>query len=404
MSTYRFQKKTLRDIDVDGKRVLLRADFNVPLDEDGTIDSNFRIVKSLPTIEYLVKHKADVVILAHLGRPDGKKVAHLSLKPIAKELEKLLGSEVGFVAECMGDQVKQALKKIVPHRVTVLENVRFHAQEEDNDPDFARAIVESTTPDFVVQDGFGVVHRAHTSTEGISHIVPAVAGLLLETEVSELTKAIKHPARPLVAVLGGAKISDKLPLVEEFLKTADTILIGGAMANNFIKHAGHKIGKSVYEPDQEAEVTRIVKQAKKDQLFIPVDVATAKAVDEDVQRHDCGLDDVKTDDYILDIGFETMRLFHEHLRKAGTVIWNGTLGFAENPQFSQSSAVIADSLSSQYPGLTSIIGGGDTADYVLEWQQKHPGKHFTHISTGGGASLELLSGEKLPGVEALLNR
>jgi phosphoglycerate kinase len=404
MSNYRFPKKTVRDIDVDGKRVLLRTDFNVPLDEDGKIDSNFRIVKSLPTIEYLKKHNADVVILAHLGRPDGKKVAHLSLKPIAKELQKLLGSEVEFVAECIGDQVKQALKKIVPRRVTVLENVRFHAQEEDNDTDFARALVESTMPDFVVQDGFGVVHRAHASTEGISHIVPAVAGLLIETEVSELTKAIKHPARPLVAVLGGAKISDKLPLVEEFLKSADTILIGGAMANNFIKYAGHVIGKSVYEADQEDEVGRIVKKAKKDQLYIPVDVATAKAVDEDQHRHDCGLDDVKADDYILDIGFETMRLFHDHLRKAGTVIWNGTLGYAENPQFSQSSAVIADSLSTQYPGLTSIIGGGDTADYVLEWQQKHPGKQFTHISTGGGASLELLSGEKLPGVEALLNR
>lgn len=402
MSTYHFPKKTIKDIDVEGKRIFLRADFNVPLDEDGKIDSDFRIVKSLPTIEYLAKHKAEVVIAAHLGRPEGKRDPKLSLKPVAARLEKFLKRDVAFVPDCVGDRVKQALKKVAPGKVTLLENVRFHKGEEANDPAFAEALKESSQPDYVVQDGFGVVHRAHASTEGISHLVPAVAGFLLETEVSELTKAIKHPQRPLVAVLGGAKISDKLPLVERFINEADTILIGGAMANNFLRHEGYKIGKSVYEADQEAEVKRIIKLAKKDQLVLPVDVATAKEIDEDARRHDCSLDGVEADDYILDVGFETMRQFHDHLTRAGTVIWNGTLGYAEAKQFSQSSDVIAASLSGQYPSLASIIGGGDTADYVLEWLKTHPTRHFTHISTGGGASLELLSGKKLPGVEALL--
>lgn len=400
---YRFPKKTIKGIPLNGKRVLVRADFNVPLDEKGKIASDFRIRETLPTLQYLQKHKAEVVLLAHLGRPEGKRVESLSLGSIAKTLSQLLEKEVAFVDECVGDKASQALKFIHPGKVTLLENVRFHKEEELNDRDFAEAIIRSTRPDYVVQDGFGVVHRAHASTEGISHLKPAVAGLLLEKEVTSLTTSILHPQKPLVAVIGGAKISDKLPLIERFLKTADTILIGGALANTFLYTSGVPIGKSMYEADQKNLVEKIIKRAAPEQLVLPIDVGVSKELDTHARRFDSHIDHVRAEDYILDIGPATAELFREHLMGAGTVIWNGTLGYAENSRFSKGSAVIAETLAKSYPSLESIIGGGDTADFVLEWLRTHPRRHFSHISTGGGASLELLSGKKLPGVEALIS-
>lgn len=403
-SKNQFHKKTIKDLALDNKRVLLRADFNVPLDEDGEIASDFRIKSTLPTIEYLLKHKAEVVILAHLGRPGGKREKSLSLEPIAKKLGELLKKPVEFIDDCIGDRVSAGLGKTHPGRVTVLENTRFHEGEEKNDPKFAKELIEAPQPDYVVQDGFGVVHRAHASTEGISHLKPAVAGLLLENEVSSLTAAIAHPKKPLVAIIGGAKISDKLPLIERFLKEADTILVGGALANTFLKCQGHKIGQSVCEDDQNSEVNKILSKAKKDQVILPVDVAAAGEVNEHASRTDSSLEHVGQDEYILDTGPITNEHFKHYIENAGTVIWNGTLGYAENPRFAKGSAVVAQTLSKHYPSLESIIGGGDTADFVLDWQQHNKGARFSHISTGGGASLELLSGKKLPGIEALLDK
>ncbi len=401
---YQFPKKTIRDIDVHGKRILLRADFNVPMDEKGNITSDYRIVQTIPTITYLLERGCEVVIMTHLGRPGGKQVASDSLAPIASVLEDLLGRKVTFLEDCIGDGVHQALKRFIPGRVTLLENLRFHAGEEANDLEFAQALQQAIRPDYIVQDGFGVVHRAHASTEAIDHLVPAVAGLLLENEVISLETAITHPHHPLVAIIGGAKISDKIELIEKFLSVADTILIGGAMANTFLKYQGHDIGRSIYEEGQEPHIKKIFQKAAKGQIVLPVDVAVATEIEPEAKRRDCSLGEVQKDDYILDLGFETMRLFNGYLKDAATVIWNGTLGYAELPQFAQCSAVLAQSLSDQHGSLVSIIGGGDTADFVLNWQIKHPDTHFSHISTGGGASLELMSGKNLPGIEALLDK
>lgn len=402
-SSYHFPKRNIKNVDIHSKRILLRADFNVPLNEKGEIDSDFRIQTAVPTIQYLLKRQCEVVILAHLGRPEGKVSKKESLEPIGKRLQELLGHPIEFIHNCVGDGVKQVLKKHQSSRVSLLENVRFHSGEEKNDPQFAKDLIEATNPDYIVQDGFGVVHRAHASTEGISHLKPALAGLLLEKEVTSLSRAIAHPNKPLVAVIGGAKIADKLPLIERFLNEADTILVGGALANTFLKFTGHDIGKSMYEADQEAEVKKILQRARLDQIVLPTDIAVAKEVSVTAQRREIAFEDIAGDDNILDVGPYTIRDFCKHLEKAGTVIWNGPIGYAENPQFAKSSEAIAECLSDQYPSLESIIGGGDTADFVLGWQAKHPKAHFSHISTGGGASLELLSGMKLPGVEALLD-
>jgi phosphoglycerate kinase len=404
MTKYIFPKKTIHDISLNNKRVLLRADFNVPLNEDGEIDSDFRIKATLPTITYLLKQKAEVVIIAHLGRPDGKIQKKLSLEPVANRLADLLGQQINFINECIGDKVSVNLKNTEPGRVTLLENVRFHKGEEQNDLNFAKELIKSSHPDYVVQDGFGVVHRAHASTTGISNLCPAVAGDLLKSEVEALEGAIKHPQKPLVAIIGGAKIDDKMPLIERFLKEADTILVGGALANTFLKCAGVKIGKSIFEADQAKEVELILKNAKKDQIVLPVDVGVSKSVSEHAGRADCNLKHIHADEYILDIGPVTADLFSDYINKAGTVIWNGTLGYAENPRFAKGSAIIARSISSQHPSIASIIGGGDTADFVMQWQQANKKAKFSHISTGGGASLELLSGKKLPGIEALMDR
>lgn len=399
-----FGKKTVRDIEIHNKRILLRADFNVPLNKsDNTISSDFRIVQTLPSINYLLDRQCEVVIISHLGRPDGKKNNQFTLQPVAERLSELLESPVDFVEDCANDVTVQALKKVKPGAVTLLENVRFYPGEEENDPDFAQKLIKIVKPDYIVHDEFGVIHRAHASTEGISHLVPAVAGLLLEKEVTTLLSAVENPARPLVAVLGGAKISDKLPLVERFLDTADTILVGGAMANNFIKDAGHNIGKSLIDPEGESEVRRVVDKAKPDQLVLPIDVAVASEITDDAKRRDCGLDEVGEDEIILDLGYETMRDYLEHVKKASTVIWNGNLGMTELPKFAVASEMMAEALSKQHNSTEVIIGGGDTADFVLGWLEKNPGGKFSHISTGGGASLELLSGKKLPGVKALMD-
>ena len=401
---YKFPKKTIKNVELNGKTILLRVDYNVPLNEDGSIASDFRIRQSIPTIKYLLKHNCKIIIISHLGRPEGRFNAEFSLSPIAQYLHSLLPeTKVGFSADCINDGAAQTCKKAGKGEIVVLENLRFHEGEETNNVEFAQKLKRVSGAEYFVQDGFGVVHRAHASTEAITHLLPSVSGLLLEKEVTVLSSAMNDPVHPVVAVVGGAKISDKIGFIEKLINVADTILIGGAMANTFLKYKGEKVGKSLVEIDQDKEIATILQKSKPNQIVLPSDVAVSTQIATDSQRRDCSLKDIGPSDMILDLGFETMRIFGQKIKTASTVIWNGTLGYAELPQFARSSGVLADAITSEND-VESIVGGGDTADFALDWIEQNPGRNFSHISTGGGASLELMSGMKLPGVEALLKR
>lgn len=405
----RFFKQTVRDVPLDGKTILVRADYNVPLDDKGEIADDFRIRASLPNIEYLLKRGCKVVIISHLGRPDGVKNPQFSLKPVAVRLAKLLDRPVKFVDDCVGDKVKMAVKNAPKTAVLLLENLRFYPGEEENSEDFAKRLANSSGASYFVQDGFGVVHRAHASTSAITLCLPSVAGLLLEKEYVTIEGAMEHPKRPLVAVLGGAKVSDKLPLLEALVRKADKILVGGAMANTFLAAGRLDMGESKVEPGQEAEIKKIYAKASEKVglqdlasfLQLPSDVAVGKSVDKKARRKSIGIKNVASSDHALDIGDKTIERYVGALDGAGTVIWNGTMGMAELPEFAHGSARIALWLAT-HREVTSVIGGGDTADFVLHWDSKG-GASFSHVSTGGGASLELMSGQKLPGVEALLD-
>lgn len=402
-----FSKQTVHDVPLEHKTVLVRADYNVPLTDDGTISDDLRIRASLPTLEYLLDQGCKVVIMSHLGRPDGKRNEAFSLEPVAERLSELLKTPVQFVDDCIGDKVAQAVKKLQTGQVLLLENVRFYAEEEANDLHFAKKIAAAVRARYFVQDGFGVVHRAHASTDAIAQCIPGVAGLLLEREVTTISHAMKAPERPLVAVLGGAKVSDKIKVIEAFVQKADRILIGGAMANTFLRYKGLSVGKSKVETDQddtiEAIYHAVAKKVGIDQvdefILLPTDVAVATSPDES-ERTVVSVDAIATDMMALDIGSDTINRFCDAVSEAKTVIWNGTLGFSEKHPFAHGSARLSLVLAS-HPGITSIIGGGDTADFVQKWDGQG-GKSFTHVSTGGGASLDLMAGKKLPGVEALL--
>lgn len=402
-----FFKRTVKDVPVDHKTVLVRADYNVPLNKEGAISDDLRIRASLPTLEYLLKHHAKVVIISHLGRPEGRDKSQ-SLEVVATRLAELLDREVVFVEDCKGDKVVQAVKKAPAGAVVLLENLRYYPEEEANDEAFAKAIAKSTGARYFVQDGFGVVHRAHASTDAITHYIPSVSGLLLEREYTTITNAMEKPKRPFVAVMGGAKVSDKITVIEKFVAIADKIVIGGAMANTFLTYKGHDMGGSKVEAGQEAVLDGIYKAAHKkldtsieDFIILPSDVAVAKDISESAKRRNVKLGDVAKQDMALDIGDASIERVAEEIQKAKTVIWNGTLGYAELPEFAHGSARLALTLAAN-PKITSIIGGGDTADFVLKWDGEG-GKSFTHVSTGGGASLELMSGKKLPGIECLLD-
>ena len=404
----KFYKKTIQTVPIEGNTVLLRADYNVPLKSDGTIADDFRIRASLPTIEYLLKRRCKVVIISHLGRPEGREMKY-SLEPVALRLAELLGRPVHFVGDTVGDRVKMAVKRAPSNSVIVLENLRFDTREEANDEQFAKQLAESSGARYFVQDGFGVVHRAHASTEAIERYLPGVAGFLLEKEVTTITAAMKAPERPLVAVMGGAKVSDKIALVQRFVEVADTIVIGGAMANTFLAYKGHDMGKSKVEKDQEAVLDNIYAAAAKKVgaehvdafIILPVDVAVAHEIGPEAPRRVVKVGELAADDIALDVGNASISAIEKVVESAKTVIWNGTLGYAELPNFAKGSASLAQMLASR-PHSTSIIGGGDTADFVQHWDEKE-GASFTHVSTGGGASLELMAGEKLPGVESLLD-
>jgi phosphoglycerate kinase len=404
----KFFKKTIRDVPLEGKTVLLRADYNVPLTDDGRVHDDFRIRASLPTVRRLLKDGCKVVIIAHLGRPKGND-PKLSLEPAALRLAELLGEPVRFVDQTVGEKVRMAIKRAPRRGVIVLENLRFYDEEEANDESFARRIAKDTGAAYFVQDGFGVVHRDHASTAAITLFLPSVAGLLLEKEYISIVSAMKHPKRPLVAVMGGAKVSDKIQVVDELVDKAERLLIGGAMANTFLAARGQQVGSSKHEDDQTDVVKRIYEavDAKAGQenesefLELPIDVATAKAIDRPDSHETKMLADIQSDDVILDIGPKTIAAYVDAIKSAGTVIWNGTLGYAELAVFAKGSAAVAEAMAGN-PGIESIIGGGDTADFAIHWDKKK-GESFSHVSTGGGASLELMAGEKLPGIEHLLD-
>lgn len=404
----KFYKQTIKTVPLEGTTVLLRADYNVPLKDDGSIADDFRIRASLPTLQYLLQNKCKVVIISHLGRPEGRD-QKLSLEPAALRLAELLGRPVYFVGETVGDRAKMAVKRAPKNSVVVLENLRFDEREETNDAAFAKQLAETSGARYFVQDGFGVVHRAHASTEAITHYLPGVAGLLLEREVSVLQGVMEAPKRPLVAVMGGAKVSDKIALVQRFIEVADTVIIGGAMANTFLSYKGHIMGKSKVETDQKEVLDGIYAAAKNKVgeenidgfVVLPTDVAVAHEISAEEPRRVVPVDRVGPDDIALDVGDASIAAIEDKIEGAATVIWNGTLGYAELPNFSVGSAKLAEALATQ-PATVSIIGGGDTADFAQHWDPKE-GASFTHVSTGGGASLELMSGEKLPGVESLLD-
>ncbi|MBI3494853.1 phosphoglycerate kinase [Candidatus Saccharibacteria bacterium] len=403
-----FKKKTVRDVPIDGKTILLRADYNVPLDTSGNIADDYRITSSIPTIKYLVQERGcKVVIISHLGRPKGAD-PHLSLKLVAGRLQKLIKKPVKFVPACVGDKVSVATKKMAAGEIILLENLRFHSEEEANDEHFARKLAKDSNAQYFVQDGFGVVHRAHASTSAITHFLPSVGGLLLEREYQAIEGAMLHPKQPLTAVLGGAKIADKIELIDRFIDIADHIVIGGAMANTFLQYKGFAVGKSLVEPDEKTVIDKIYQDVAKkvgldnidNFLILPSDVAVAQKVDKKQPRKEVEASNVHDQEIILDVGTKSMNRIEKCIGREGTVIWNGPLGYAEILNFAYSSARLALHLAKN-PDITSIIGGGDTADFVLGWD-KQKGRSFSHVSTGGGASLELMSGKKLPGVEALM--
>lgn len=404
----RFFKQTIETVPLHGETVLLRADYNVPLAGDGTIADDFRIRASLPTVKRLLKEGCKLVIISHLGRPEGRD-QKFSLEPAAQRLSELLGEPVRFVDQTIGDKVKMAVKRAPKRSVTMLENLRFDPREEANDEGFAKQLAIDTGARYFVQDGFGVVHRAHASTAAITLQLPSVAGLLLEREYTTITGAMKAPKRPLVAVLGGAKVSDKIKVIEEFVGVADKIIITGAMANAFLAYKGFNLGKSKVEGGVKETLDAIYKTVAEkvgdagvdDFIVLPGDLAVARAVNAAEPRRVVAVNDVAFDDMALDIGDRSIEEVVNTVSGASTVVWNGTLGIAELPNFAHGSARLALALA-MHPKITSIIGGGDTADFVLNWDAKKGGS-FTHVSTGGGASLDLMAGEKLPGVESLLD-
>ena len=404
-----FSKQTVRDIDVDRQVVLVRVDYNVPLKKDGSIDDDLRIRASLPTIKYLIERQCKLVLMSHLGRPEGRDQSQ-SLAPVAARLSELLGQSVKFIDDCIGDKVYQTVKHAPCGSVILLENLRYYPQEEADDMEFAKNIAKSTGANLFVQDGFGAAHRAHASTHAITQFLPSFAGLLLEKEVTMINRSMELPARPFVAIIGGAKISDKIDLIKRFIDKADKILIGGAMANTFLKFKRYDMGKSLVELGQDEILREIYDLAAAkvgpenvdDFLVLPKDVAVSTSIDDPDQiRREVSVDKIANDEMALDIGTQAIDQFCDIISTAKTIVWNGPMGIAEKEVFSIGSARIALAIAANNEDV-SIVGGGDTADFVLKWSGGDESS-FTHISTGGGASMELMSGKKLPGVESLLD-
>jgi phosphoglycerate kinase len=386
-------KKTIKDVSVENKRVLVRCDFNVPLDDNGQITDDLRIQASLPTIRYLLEHGAAVVLCSHLGRPKGKPVDALRLDPVAERLSELLGVHVHKTSEVVGDEVTAAVVSMKPGEVLLLENTRFEAGDEKNDPELSRKLADLA--DLFVNDAFGAAHRAHASTAGVAAFLPAVSGFLMGREIEVLGTALNAPVRPLVVILGGAKISDKIGVIENLLTKADRILIGGGMANTFFAAQGHEMGDSLVEKDAIATAADLLSRAG-DKLLLPVDAVLADAFSADAQTRVALPNEVNPGWRILDIGPETIKLFSNVIAGAGTIIWNGPMGVFELKPFAEGTFAVARALAASE--AMTIVGGGDSAAAV---EQSGVAERIGHISTGGGASLEFLEGLELPGVAAL---
>lgn len=426
-----FTKKTINDVDVEGKHVLVRADYNVPLD-NGVITDDFRIKQSLQTIQALIDKRAKIIICSHLGRPQGRPDAQFSLKPVADRLGELLNKEIRFAPDCIGPEAQKMANELQSGQVLLLENVRFHPEEEKNDADFAAAL--ASLAELFVQDGFGVVHRAHASTEAITHHIPSVAGLLLEKEVDSITRVMDTPERPLMAIIGGAKISDKIDVLNKFIDIADFIAIGGAMANTFLAAEGIDIAKSKYEPNDVPVAKDIMARARakaqKERFifYIPQDGVVASSLDKTAQTRIVDWDAhmianvenypkqapessriIGDDEMILDIGPFSGAFVAGAIQLANTVVWNGTMGVTETKglqgpvgPFAHGTELIIDAIMGEYGHRPySLVGGGDTVGYVA---QRDLLGSFDHVSTGGGASLDLMAGRTLPGVAALQDK
>lgn len=427
-----FYKKTVHDIDLNGKRVLVRADYNVPLDAKGRIADDYRIEQSLPTLNFLLEKGCSIVICSHLGRPEGRRDMAFSLKPVAERLGELLDRPIQFADDCISQEAGDKAQALKPGEILLLENLRFHPEEEKNDDGFGKRL--AALADVFVQDGFGVVHRAHASTEAVTRYLPSVSGLLLEKEVATITGVISAPERPLMAILGGAKISDKIDILERFIDIADFVAVGGAMANTFLLAEGIEVGKSKAEEDEVPLAKRIIEKARvkaREQRFVfylPQDGVVAESLDKTAHTRIVDWDAhviasienypkrpprstarVKHDELILDIGPFSGAFIAGGMQLANTVIWNGAMGVTETQglqgpigPFAHGTELIVEAMLGQFGHRPfTVVGGGDTVGYI---EDRRLLTSFNHVSTGGGASMELMSGKKLPGVEALLDK
>ena len=388
-------KKTVRDIDLKDKKVFVRCDFNVPLDDDGNITDNRRIVGALPTIKYLLENNCKIILCSHLGRPKGEVKPEFSLAPVAKELSKLLGKEVKLAKDVVGESAKELTSNMKNGDIVLLENVRFDPREEKNDPEFSKEL--ASMAEIFVNDAFGTAHRAHASTEGVSHYLPSVSGFLIEKELKFLGEALENPERPFVAILGGSKVSDKIGVIENLLEKVDTLIIGGGMAYTFAKAQGGTVGKSLLEEDYCQYALDMIEKAKAKgvKLLLPVDNVIGDDFSNDANTQVVKAGEIPEGWEGLDIGPETAKIFSDAVKDAKTVVWNGPMGCFEMPKFAKGTETVAKALADT--DAVTIIGGGDSAAAV---NQLGYGDKMTHISTGGGASLEFLEGKELPGVAA----
>ena len=392
-------KKTVRDIDLKGNKVFVRCDFNVPMDENQNITDNRRIVAALPTIKYLIEQDCKIILASHLGRPKGEVKPEFSLAPVAKELSKQLGQEVLMAKDVIGESAKTLAENLQEGQVMLLENVRFHREETDNNPEFAKELANMA--EVFVNDAFGTAHRAHASTEGISHYLPSVSGFLIEKELKFLGDALNNPERPFVAILGGAKVSDKIGVIDSLLEKVDTLMIGGGMAYTFFKAQGYEVGNSLCEPDKCELALNLMKKAKEKgvKFLLPIDTKVGKEFKPDTESKTVAWTEIPEGWEGFDIGEKTIEMFKNELKTAKTVVWNGPLGLFEFSQFAIGTNAIAHALAEL--DATTIIGGGDSAAAV---EKAGLADKMTHISTGGGASLEFLEGKKLPGIECLQDK
>ena len=392
-------KKTVKDIDLKGKKVFVRCDFNVPMDENQNITDNTRIKAALPTIKYLLEQNCKIILASHLGRPKGEVKPEFSLKPVAKELSKLLGKEVIMANDVIGEDATTKAENLKEGEIMLLENVRFHREETDNDPEFAKKL--ASMAEVFVNDAFGTAHRAHASTTGIADYIPGVAGFLIEKELKFLGNAINNPERPFVAILGGAKVSDKIGVIDSLLDKVDTLMIGGGMAYTFFKAQGYNVGNSLCEVEKTDLALEAMEKAKSKgvKLLLPIDTKVGKEFKPDTESKTVAWTEIPDEWEGFDIGEKTIEMFKNELKSAKTVIWNGPLGLFEFDQFAIGTNEIAKTLAEL--DATTIIGGGDSAAAVTK---AGLADKMTHISTGGGASLEFLEGKKLPGIECLQDK